>query len=116
MPQLLQSAAPSAIVSKDAAKPARSTGSKPAKSIKKKVIKAKTPATKPAAKAPAAKAKKSKKSRGQGSWWQEAEVEIMLNVIERIKPKGSYHWDKVETSYNRIRPRNAPERDKDSIK
>jgi hypothetical protein len=43
-------------------------------------------------------------------------VEIMLNVIERIKPKGSYHWDKVETSYNRIRPRNAPERDKDSIK
>lgn len=76
----------------------------PGKPIKKKD---KTPKTLQAGK---------KKEKTGGMWWQKEEVNVMLEVIKSIKPRGSYQWDQVEDVYNRNRPLKSIARDKESIR
>lgn len=40
----------------------------------------------------------------------------MLQVVDKIRPRGSYQWDQVEDDYNRARPLRSIARDKESIR
>ncbi|POM60881.1 hypothetical protein PHPALM_30203 [Phytophthora palmivora] len=41
---------------------------------------------------------------------------LLCEVTEKIMPLGSFMWERVATTYNAKRPRNAPERDFESLR
>jgi hypothetical protein len=74
-----------------------------------------TPSTKPAP-------KQQKKKPKKGLWWCEAEITMMLDVVQHIKPCGGYMWDQVCEKYNSKQERDfrglsdIPYRDVDAIR
>ena len=53
---------------------------------------------------------------GGGRNYSSDEVEVLLEVVERILPLGSNCWDRVACEFNIARPRGTDERDGDSLK
>ncbi len=92
---------------------------RPKKVVKKKIVKTKNTKTPTATigRTPTTKEAPPKKLKdGSGKWWQEEEVKVMLDAIEKVKPRGSYQWDQVELEYNHLRPIRSVARDKESIR
>ena len=52
----------------------------------------------------------------KGKHWSDDQVEMVLNIIKEVLPRGQYDWDKVVSQYNSQKPEDACERDEDAIR
>ena len=50
------------------------------------------------------------------SHFKEGEVDRLLNIIDERLPRGDNEWQLVADDYNTSRPREFPEREKDSLR
>ena len=55
--------------------------------------------------------------KGSGSiHFREAEIDRLLNTIDRRLPRGDNEWQIIADDFNSSRPREFPEREKDSLR
>jgi hypothetical protein len=68
----------------------------------------KTPSTKPAS--------TKKRDKGKGSHYSTEEIDLIMDVVEKVLPSGEYMWERVAKEYNERKPRGSACRDMESIR
>jgi hypothetical protein len=102
MPSLVKSG-----VNNKGIRPAQATTAAPSPALQGAGVK-KTPSTKPAS--------KKKKEKGKGSHYSTEEIDLIMDIVEKVLPSGEYMWERVAKAYNERKPRGSACRDMESIR